>query len=316
MLDPPRGIKHAHKSKVASRLKLEGEGTVIKPRARTDRRLGILYVALAVTMFSTTPVLIRWASDLSPFVVTCLRMLVGSATVSGIAVMRGQRPRIARRDCLRFGVWGLVAALHFAFYIASLDYTTVAHSLALVYTSPIWVSLFSWVMLKEPLPRRKWIGIAVTLLGMGVLSGFEPSWTLRMLVGDAMALGSAVAFGVYSATGRAQRERYPLWTYAAGVYGAAGLWLLPLAILTASVPERLAQSLLSVLVLGVFPLGLGHTLYNAALRRVHPTLVNIVATQEVTGGILLSWWLLHEVPSANALVGAAVMLLGVVQVVA
>ena len=74
-------------------------------------------------------------------------------------------------------------------------------------------------------------------------------------------------------------------------------------------------ALMSVLALGVFPLGIGHTLYNAALRRTHPTRVNIIATQEVTGGILLSWWLLGEVPSVNALLGAAIMLVGVIQVV-
>jgi drug/metabolite transporter (DMT)-like permease len=209
----------------------------------------------------------------------------------------------------------LVTALHFIFYIASLDYTTVAHSLALVYTSPIWVSLFSWLVLEEPLPRHKWIGILLALVGMGVLSGFEPAWTPRMLAGDAMALGSAITFGIYSVTGRAQRARYPLWTYASGVYGMAGLWLLPLAIATFRFPERVGPPLLSTLILGVFPLGLGHTLYNAALRRTHPTLVNIVATQEVTGGILLSWWLLGETPSVNALIGAAIMLIGVVQVV-
>jgi drug/metabolite transporter (DMT)-like permease len=73
--------------------------------------------------------------------------------------------------------------------------------------------------------------------------------------------------------------------------------------------------LLSVLVLGVFPLGIGHTLYNAALRRTHPTRVNIVATQEVTGGILLSWLLRIEAPTPSALVGAAIMLLGVIQVI-
>jgi drug/metabolite transporter (DMT)-like permease len=208
-----------------------------------------------------------------------------------------------------------VAACHFALYIASLDYTTVAHSLALVYTSPIWVSLFSWVLLREPLPSRKWIGILVTLVGMGVLSGFEPAWTTRMLIGDAMAVGSALTFGIYSATGRAQRARYSLWSYASGVYGMAGLWLLPLAILTFDLPAKVGLSLLSVLILGVFPLGIGHTLYNAALRRTHPTLVNIVATQEVTGGVLLGWWLLGEVPPANAVIGAAIMLAGVVQVV-
>jgi drug/metabolite transporter (DMT)-like permease len=266
-------------------------------------------------MFSTTPVFIRWADDLSPVVVTCLRMLVGSATVYLIARVQGYRPRIARSDWPRFALWGLVAACHFGLYIASLNYTTVAHSLSLVYTSPIWVSLFSWLLLREPFPGRKWIGILITLLGMGVLSGFEPAWTTRTLVGDAMAIGSAITFGIYSVTGRAQRARLSLWTYASGVYGMAGLWLLPLAIVSMRAPDRIGLPLLSILILGVFPLGIGHTLYNAALRRAHPTMVNIVATQEVTGGILLSWWLLGEVPTISAAVGALIMLVGVVQVV-
>jgi drug/metabolite transporter (DMT)-like permease len=157
---------------------------------------------------------------------------------------------------------------------------------------------------------------------MGVLSGFEPNWTPRMLIGDAMALGSAITFGLYSVAGRSQRDRYPLWRYASTVYAMAGVWLLPLAgwawmqqIQATGVPEQIGPALLAVLVLGVFPLGIGHTLYNAALRRTHPTRVNIVATQEVTGGVLLSWWLLGEVPTPNALIGAAIMLLGVIQVI-
>jgi drug/metabolite transporter (DMT)-like permease len=312
---------------------------------RSGERIGIWYVALAVTLFSTTPVFIRWASPLSSLVITCLRMLIGSGTVFLIALLRGQGRLPLRRedssrlvldeyrsvgrwsvkDWRRFVFWGLIAALHFIFYIASLDYTTVAHSLALVYTSPIWVSLFSWWLLREPLPRTKWLGILVTLAGMAVLSGFEPGWTPRMLIGDALALGSAITFGVYSATGRAQRSRYPLWLYAGTVYAMAGLWLLPLAAWSltgnwgawsrAGGLADFGPALLSVLILGVFPLGIGHTLYNAALRHTHPTRVNIIATQEVTGGILLSWWLLGEVPTVNALVGALIMLIGVIQVV-
>lgn len=284
-------------------------------QAQPQAKLGGLYAVLAVALFSTSPVLTRWASALSPFVVTCLRMLVGSATVYAVARLRGHRIILARSDRPRFALWGLVTAVHFGLYIASLSYTTVAHSLALVYTSPIWVSLFSWLLLREPIPGLKWIGIVVTLVGMGVLSGFEPAWTTRMLVGDAMALGSAVAFGIYSTTGRAQRTRYSLWSYAVGVYGTAGLWLLPLALLTFRLPERAGPALLSTLLLGVIPLGGGHTLYNAALRLAHPTLVNVIATQEVTGGILLGWWLLGEVPTANAVVGALIMLVGVVIVV-
>jgi drug/metabolite transporter (DMT)-like permease len=298
--------------------------------ARADEQkswIGLLYVGLAVGLFSTTPVFIRWAGALHPLVITCLRMWIGAATVSCVALLQGRngaRPvrRLSRAEWVRFAGWGLVTALHFVFYIGSLDYTTVAHSLALVYTSPIWVSLCSWIFLGEALPRFKWIGILVTLAGMGVLSGFEPNWTPRMLIGDVMALGSAITFGLYSVAGRSQRDRYPLWRYASLVYAMAGLWLLPLAAWAwlARAPSvggagRLGAALLSVLILGIFPLGIGHTLYNAALRRTHPTRVNIVATQEVTGGVLLSWWLLGEVPTVNALIGAGIMLLGVIQVI-
>jgi drug/metabolite transporter (DMT)-like permease len=289
--------------------------------------VGLIYVGLAVGLFSTTPVFIRWARALHPFIITCLRMWVGAVTVLAVALLQGRArvlsgARLSAAEWARFAGWGLVAALHFVFYIASLNFTTVAHSLALVYTSPIWVSLCSWLFIGEPLPRSKWVGILVTLVGMGVLSGFEPNWTPRMLIGDAMALGSAITFGLYSVAGRAQRDRYPLWKYASTVYAMAGLWLLPLAgwawlrqFRAGGIPEQIGVSLLSILILGIFPLGIGHTLYNAALRRTHPTRVNIVATQEVTGGVLLSWWLLGEVPSLNALVGAVIMLLGVIQVV-
>jgi len=281
----------------------------------SDTQLGTAFAALAVLAFSTSPVFIRWADDLSPFVVACLRMLIGSGTVYLIGWSLGKRPRLVRADWPRFALWGLVTACHFVLYIASLSFTTVAHSLALVYTSPVWVSVFSWLLLREPLARRKWAGIAVTLAGMAVLSGFEPSWTGRMLLGDLMALGSAVAFGIYSTMGRGQRSRYSLWTYASGVYGMAGLWLLPAAVLSFEMPGRVVLPMFSVLGLGVLPLAVGHTLYNAALRRLHPTLVNIVATQEVTGGVLLSWWLLGEAPSLNAVIGAVIMLVGVAQVI-
>jgi drug/metabolite transporter (DMT)-like permease len=63
--------------------------------------------------------------------------------------------------------------------------------------------------------------------------------------------------------------------------------------------------------LGIGALALGHTLYNAALRRVHATYVNIIASQEVTGGIILAYIFLGQVPSVNALVGAVVTLVGV-----
>jgi drug/metabolite transporter (DMT)-like permease len=93
-----------------------------------------------------------------------------------------------------------------------------------------------------------------------------------------------------------------------------GLWLLPLAAANFSAGGYTLPAILSVVALAVIPLGLGHTLYNAALRRMRATSVNLIATQEVTGGVLLGIFLLGEIPSAVTVAGIAVTLAGIILV--
>jgi drug/metabolite transporter (DMT)-like permease len=68
---------------------------------------------------------------------------------------------------------------------------------------------------------------------------------------------------------------------------------------------------LAVLGLGIVPLAMGHTLYNAAVRHTHATYVNLISSQEVTGGIILGALLLGQLPSLNSVAGAAITLAGV-----
>lgn len=281
----------------------------------TEERRGLLLVALAVVLFSSSPVLIRWAAaSLSAYEITAGRSLVAALLVLGLALVRRDRLP-GRSEWPRFAFFGLAAALHFGLYIASLEYTSIAHSLALIYTAPIFVALFSWVVLKEQLNVRQWIGIVVAVLGIALLAGAEAEVTQRMIFGDLLALGSAICYGIYSIAGRSQKDRYPLFAYAGVVYLMATLWLLPTAVVNFSEGGYSWPAVLSVLALGIFPLGIGHTLYNAALRRVSATYVNIVATQEVTGGIILGILLLNEIPTWNSILGALITLAGILLVI-
>jgi len=278
---------------------------------RDNTRQGIWLAIAAVCFFSTSPILVLWAAPLSPFEITAGRLASGALAVWLLARLNGQ-PLLSRRpDLPRFFGFGLITALHFLCYIASLSFTTIAHSLAIVYTAPIFVTLFSATMLGEPIPRRKWLGVIVAVAGIAILAGLEPRLNTRMIIGDLLALGSAVTFGLYSVAGRSQRERYGLFTYAGTVYGLAALWMLPFAALSFTPAGYQSRSLLAVLGAGLLPLGVGHTLYNAALRRIHATTVNLIAMQEVTGGVLLGALLLSQIPQVNEIAGAVVALIGI-----
>ncbi|MGH2354004.1 MAG: DMT family transporter, partial [Chloroflexota bacterium] len=280
-----------------------------------EARTGYLLALAAVTLFSTSPVLVRWAGSVSAVEITFWRLALAAATVAGIGAATRQAVRWRQLPHRRFAVYGVVIALHFFLYIASLFFTTVAHSLALVYTAPLFIAVFSWVFLGERLAARRWLGVLLGVAGVGVLAGFEPELRTRVLLGDALAIGSAIAFAVYSVIGRAQRAAYPLFDYAAGVYGWGAVWLLPLAVWQSQFSDYQLPSALAIFGLGIGPLGAGHTLYNAALRRVPATFVNLITTLEVVGGVALSAALLGEFPSVAALTGAAVVLAGILIVI-
>lgn len=283
----------------------------------TQSKHGLLYVCTAVFFFATSPIFIRWSQPFTSVEIAFWRLAVGTALVATMGLITRQSLWLKRQELPRFLFYGLVTALHFLFYIASLSFTTIAHSLAIVYTSPIFVTLFSIFVLRESLAIRRYLGIGVTIVGLAILVGFEPHYTSCslngqcMILGDGLALLSALCFGLYSIAGRGERTRHPLFRYTTNVYGLAALWLLPLTLYFAFQHAYPPSAVGAVIALGVFPLGLGHTLYNAAVRHIHATYANLIATQEVTTGVLLGILLLHEIPSATAIIGGIIMLIGI-----
>jgi len=284
-------------------------------RAMTERRTGYLQAFAAVALFSTSPVLIRWVEGVSAVEITFWRLALATVTVLVFGLAVGQPVTWRAIPHRRFAGYGVVIALHFFLYIASLFFTSVAHSLALVYTAPLFIAVLSWLTLGERLRPRQWLGVGLGVAGVGVLAGFEPQVSPRVLFGDLLAVGSAMTFAVYSVIGRSQRARNTLVEYAAGVYGWGALWLLPLAAWQAMHSQYSLAAGAAIVGLGVGPLGTGHTLYNAALRRVPATYVNLIATLEVVGGVALGAFFLGELPSVSSLAGGGIVLIGILLVV-
>jgi drug/metabolite transporter (DMT)-like permease len=210
---------------------------------------------------------------------------------------------------------GAFLAGHFWSWIASLSLTTVASSVVLVNTQPVFVALLSMAFLGERPSARQWVGIGVAVTGAAVIGWGDFAGGRDPMVGDLLAVAGAVLVSLYYVIGRRLRQRLDLWSYIAVVYGVAAAILLGAA---GAHPEVAvtgypAGDWLVFLALAAGPMMLGHTGVNYALRFVPAYVANLALLGEPIGATLLAWWLpgIREVPSTQLLLGGLLVLLGI-----
>jgi drug/metabolite transporter (DMT)-like permease len=296
------------------------------PRVRLILPIALLIAVLAV---STASIFIRFAQTQAPsLVIAALRLTLASLALAPVALAR-HRPELAalkRGDLWLALLSGLFLAAHFATWITSLEYTTVASSVVLVSTGPLWVAMLSPLVLREPLTRPILIGMSLALLG-GIIIALSDACTWkgglvcpslgqllqgRLMFGNFLALFGAWMVAGYLIIGRKLRARMSLVPYIFLVYGTAAVALL-LAVRVAG------QSLLGydwtiylwIALLALLPQLIGHSTYNWALAYLPAAFVAVMTLGEPIGSSALAYFILQEAPTLAVIAGGAFILAGI-----
>ncbi len=279
----------------------------------------VLVLAAAVVAFSWAGPLVRF-TDAAALAVSAWRLLFSVAFVAAMLAFRPDSRRalagLGLRDLGLALAAGACLALHFWSWIASIDYTTVASSVVLVSTQPLWVAVISAAFLRE-IPRRgEWVGLGVAVLGAAWIGWGDMALGPQALLGDALALGAAFLAAAYYSIGRALRPKLDLWSYVALVYGMAALMLLGLVLATPGVPLVRGYGAVDWAVfvaLAAGPMMIGHTGVNYALRYLRAYMANLAVLGEPVGATLIAWLLpaIGERPGPSLLGGGFLILVGV-----
>ncbi len=238
---------------------------------------------------------------------------------------------LSRRELLLASGAGILLALHFWSWNASLRYTSVAASVALVNLQPVIIAGVSARWLQESPSGRQWLGVVIAVIGAlvvgladvpgglsGMLSAISGSamadGSNRALFGDFLALVGAVTAAMYYLIGRRLRQRVGVWPYVSIAYGAAFLTCVTIAFATgeALLPQpRRELSIFAGLAIG--PMLLGHTGMNWALGHLPAFVVNLTTLGEPIGATILAALLpgIAEVPGVGTIAGGALVLGGV-----
>jgi drug/metabolite transporter (DMT)-like permease len=291
-------------------------------------RLAMPFGILAV---ATASLFIRYAqAEASSLVIAAARVTL-AVLVLAVPVWwryRGALRGLSRRQLLLALVAGVALALHFASWISSLRYTTVASSVVLVATAPLWVALASAWVLRERVGRIALIGMCLAMVGCGVVAWSDAAgsdvglipfvsvgpWEIRSAIwGDWLALCGAWSATVYLVVGRRLRATVSLVPYIFLVYGMAAVVLNLLVLVAGESPLGYSgQTYLWLVLLALIPQLLGHSTFNWALGYLSATYVSVALLGEPVGSIVLAFLFLGEVPSAVMLGGAFLILGGIV----
>lgn len=294
------------------------------------RWLANTILGVAVLIFSSSAILVRHSQTegVASFAIAAWRM--GLAAVVLLIVVAAQKarrsdataaPNMTSREMWLAAVAGVFLAAHFASWISSLAYTSVASSTALVTTNPIWIALFSFVVLREKLSRWLVAGVAAALGGSALifLADYSRVATVASpnpLLGNSLALlGSLTVCGyllIGRKLGRSSAPAPPLLQYLTVVYSASAVTLLLLCVVTGTALIGFSTSAwLCLAGLALGPQLLGHSAINWALRHVSATFVAVVILGEPVASALLAWLFFGETFSTLQFCGFVVLLSGI-----
>jgi drug/metabolite transporter (DMT)-like permease len=281
----------------------------------------------AILAVSTASILIRFAQrDAASLTIAALRLVFATLLLTPLGLTRYRKEvrALAWREVTLAAAAGLFLAIHFATWITSLRYTSVASSVVLVSTGPIWVALVSPFLLHERLSRPAVIGLALAIVGGIVIAADDVcKWSPRircvgvdqLLQGSAMWGNLLALFGAWAVTGylvlgRQLRPTVRLFPYILIAYGTAAMWLAAAMLAVGQSPLGLPPMAYAwILVLAILPQLVGHSTYNWALGFLPAALVALATLGEPIGSTVLAYVILDEHPSLMVL-GGGVLILG------
>lgn len=290
-----------------------------------------LALLTAILATSSSSVLIRFAqADAPSLVIAALRLTCASLLLAPLVITRyrAELASLTRWEIILGMISGVFLAAHFATWISSLEFTTVASSVVFVSTGPLWVALLSPLFLNERITRAAMLGLIIAILG-GTIIGLSDTCAWhngpqcpqlsqilqgRAMWGNLLALMGAWTVSGYLIIGRKLRgaRNMSLIPYIFVVYSMAAVVLIVVMYSAGQSPLGYpARAYGWIFLLAAFPQLIGHSTYNWVLRYIPATLVAIITLVEPIASAVLAYFLLRETPSSGVLLGGLLILVGI-----
>jgi drug/metabolite transporter (DMT)-like permease len=275
------------------------------------QRNTLLALGFGVLVVSTASVLIRelLKLEVSASTVAALRLSIASVVMAIAALGSfGTLQKISFRVLSLTAISGICLAAHFITWIQSLKFIPVATSTFLVTTSPIWVALFSFFLLKETIGKKQSLGILIAIGGAGIILSTSP----ENRISSEGLLGETLAIAIYFVIARYLKGKIDLRVFVFLAYLFASfvviIWMLIENTESITIPN---DAWIYLIALALGPQVIGHTIFNWAVRRLPATTVSTAILGEPIFASILAWWWLSEKIDTVSAIGFITIVIGI-----
>lgn len=283
-----------------------------------ERLGGLALVVAATACWATSGILIHFVSNgsgIGPVGLAFYRDLgTFTALLVGLGITRPRSLRVRRRDLPWLSAMGTIS-IGFFHVMWNMAVLLNGASIATVIQSnaPIFVTIMAWLLWREPLTARKLSAIALAFAGTVLIARLDRLQHMHIsALGLGVGLLSAIFYGTFSLFGKKLRGTYDSWTILLYIFGFAALVLAPTQI-GQPLPWPLAPEVLASFAALVFlPTILGFGLYTNGLGRLQASVASITATTEIPFAAMMAYFLLSERLDGWQVLGAALVVGGVV----
>jgi len=260
-----------------------------------------------VLILSFASIITRWIGDVPFAVISFYRLFLSLPFLLIIYFyQRKAKSKTSFQFNFQYVLAGFFLSAHFITWIASLQMTTIANSIFLESTHPLFALLLSVLILKE-FPKLSIVPAFIfALIGMFFIINTE--WNLEdsKTIGDLLALSSAFFLALYLLIARFNRNKVDLILYLIYVYGFAAIFCAVYIIINNHGFMGYSwNSWIFILLLALGPNLIGHSLLNWGSRRIEIFKVNLMLLLEPVLATIMGMIFLYEYPAISFYIGAA-----------
>ena len=269
-----------------------------------------MILTMALLFISTASIFARLMPEVSPIAMSFWRVSIGASFFWLLTRSQNKNPlpTIHRYNIL---FSGLFLALHFMCFFAALNFISIAKATLLSAMAPVFAIIIEKIFLKRRLSKEIVLGLAFALLGAIILQIEKIDGETSNVVGIILALFASLFLALLMIFAEKIRKNTDLFVFTRALYGWAAIILFGIGTsLNHNLFSFNYQNYLWLVMMGIIPTVLGHTLLYYTVGHIRPTVVSAVPLGEPIIASLMAYLFFKETIPIFTVVGGGVTLLG------